>query len=167
MAAEPTPARLALAAAFLQEAVYRSRERQAVGVSLLPARPDGSSPTNCGLGREARVVLDLSSRARELCAELWPAPMDETELERLRDATAAWVERQDAFDRERNHFLRDFRREHDAERTTYTPDVQRAFDAGLAAINSRETRERNKTAATLLGDTRDTEPGLFLHLRRT
>jgi hypothetical protein len=151
VAPEPTSARRALAAAFLQEAVYRSRERQAVGVSLLPARPDGSSPGNCGLGREAAIDLDLTLRARELFAALWPEAPGTAELERLRDETAAWVERQDALDRERNHFLRDFRRVHGADRTAYSPEELDAFDSGLAAINARESAERGAAAARLVG----------------
>jgi hypothetical protein len=150
---EPTPARLALAEAFRQEAVYRSRERQAVGVSLLPARPvrlGGSSPTNCGLGREAAIDLDLTPKARELFSALWPEAPAASELAHLREATAAWVEQQDALDRERNHFLRDFRKKHGADRTTYAPEEEKAFDAGLAAINTRETRERLRAAGSLL-----------------
>ena len=150
MPAEPTPARLALAEALLQEAVYRSRERQAVGVSLQPKRPDGSSPTNCGLGREAAIELDLSPRGRELFAALWPEPPDADEVERLRGGLAEWIEQQDALDRERNHFLRDFRRQHGADRTAYTSAQTSAFDAGLAAINARESAERRAAAASLL-----------------
>ena len=150
MSAEPTPERVALAEALLQEAVFRSRERQAVGVSLLPAQPDGSSPTNCGLGREAAVVLDLSPRARELFGALWPVPPDASGLERLRAALADWIEQQDALDRERNHFLRDFRKHHGADRTAYAPAQRSAFDAGLAVINARESEKRRAAAVSLL-----------------
>ena len=141
---------LRLGEEFLREAVYRSRERQAIGVSLQPTRPDGSSPTNCGLGREAEVVLDLSPRAREILGELWPEELPQQDLERLRAVMTGWIETQDALDRERNHFLRDFRRQHGFDRTRYAPEDVRAFETGLERVNAEETSKRRAEAQRLL-----------------
>jgi len=75
---QPAPARLELAESLLQEAVYRSRERQAAGVELRR----GASPAagNCGLGEKAAIALDLSARGRELADALWPAGIDGARL---------------------------------------------------------------------------------------
>ena len=114
---DPSTARLEQAELFLQEAVYRSRERQAAGVELRR----GASPAagNCGLGEKAALELDLSARGRELAAVLWPAGLEGEALARVRTELAAWVVAQDALDRKRNDFLRDFRQEHCFDRTKY------------------------------------------------
>ena len=142
--------RLRLAEEFLREAVFRSRERQAIGVGLQPTRPDGSSPTNCGLGRDAEVVLDLSARAQGILRELWPAQLSQPGLERLRAIMSSWIETQDALDRERNHFMRDFRRQHGFDRSRYTPEEMRAFESGLERVNAEESSKRRAEARRLL-----------------
>lgn len=131
-----------LAEEFLREAVYRSRAAQAAGVVL---RSSGGG-SGCGLGERAGVVLDLSPRGDELFAQLWPRG---TELETLRDALKRWVERQDALDRKRNHFLKDFRQQHGFDRTRYTPEQLRAFEDGLAQVNGEEDRLRRAAALEL------------------
>ena len=144
---QPAAARLELAESFLQEAVYRSRERQAAGVELRRgAKPQAG---NCGLGEKAAVELDLSQRGRELAEQLWPAGLANAKLEALKSAVAGWVVEQDALDRKRNHFLRDFRGEHGADRTRYSDATLRAFEAGLAKVNAEETEKRRGVARAL------------------
>lgn len=146
---QPDPARLELAASFLQEAVYRSRGRQAAGVEL----KRGASPAagNCGLGEKAALELDLSARGRELAAELWPAGLEGEHLARVRAELAAWVIAQDALDRKRNHFLRDFRQQHGFDRTQYAPETLRAFEQGLEQVNAEESRQRRAAAERVAG----------------
>ena len=146
---DPSTARLEQAELFLQEAVYRSRERQAAGVELRR----GASPAagNCGLGEKAALELDLSARGRELAAVLWPAGLEGEALARVRTELAAWVVAQDALDRKRNHFLRDFRQANGFDRTRYSTEQLSAFESGLARINGDEDRLRADAAASLLG----------------
>lgn len=147
--------RIRLAESFLQEAVYQSRARQATGVGLSGGRPDGppgSPGSGCGLGADAAVDLELTDRGVELFHELWPRATAPTETTHIHEAMCGWVESQDALDRKRNHFLRDFRKTHGFDRRTYTKDQASEFEAGLAAINA-EVNERLRTAAkSLLGE---------------
>lgn len=143
--------RLTTASAFLAEAVFASRARQAAGASLLrAAERDGSAPTNCGLGREAAVELALSPRAAELARALWPMPLADDGLRAVQAVVTAWVERQDQLDRDRNHFLKAFRGKHGFDRNAYTPQLLAQFEAGLAEVNARVERERREAAAALL-----------------
>ena len=143
--------RLATAEAFLAEAVYASRARQAAGVSLLrAAERDGSAPTNCGLGREAAVELALSPRAAELAAVLWPAPLAPAAVRDVQKVMARWVERQDQLDRDRNHFLKAFRGKHGFDRNAYGPVLLARFESGLAEVNARVEAERREAARALL-----------------
>lgn len=143
--------RLETAAAFLAEAVYASRARQAAGVSLLrAAERDGSAPTNCGLGREAAVELALSPRSAELAALLWPVPLAPESLRAVQEVMARWVERQDQLDRDRNHFLKAFRSRHGFDRNAYPPELLAQFEASLAKVNGRVEAERREAARTLL-----------------
>ena len=141
---QPDAARLELAESFLREAVYRSRERQAAGVELRRgARPEAG---NCGLGEKAAVALDLSARGRELARELWPAGLEGARLSEVEAALAGWVVEQDALDRKRNHFLRDFRGAHGFDRTRYSAQLAAEFEAGLAKVNAQESEERRNVA---------------------
>jgi hypothetical protein len=145
--------RLQLAETLLQEAVYASRARQAAGVSLLLAREkDGSSPTNCGLGREAAVELGLSDRGRTALEALWPDEPAAAEAGRVRAALAAWVARNDQLDRDRNHFLKAFRSRHGFDRRAWDSERLAEYEQGLAAINARVDDERRAAARDLLGD---------------
>ena len=151
--------RLRLAEAFLQEAVFQSRAKQAAGVSLHQGKlaagsagqpgAVGKGPTNCGLGKQAALELGLSERGAELFEQLWPGA-GPGELERLRDPIAAWVARQDQLDRDRNHFMKAFRGQHGFDRAGYTPEQQAAWEAGLAEVNGRCNRERSEAAERLL-----------------
>jgi hypothetical protein len=144
---QPAAARSELAERFLQEAVFRSRERQAVGAELRRgAQPNAG---NCGLGEKAAIELDLSARGRELAAQLWPAGLAEAQLSALRMAVADWIVEQDALDRKRNHFLRDFRGQHGADRTKYGDELARAFETGLEQVNAQETERRREVARQL------------------
>ena len=126
------------AMAFLREAVFQSRARQAAGVALkggdLNAVADG--PANCGLGEKAAVELDLSAEARSLFERLWPSGLETDAMQTVHTVMDAWVRKQDALDRTRNHFLRDFRQEHGFDRRSYAPEVLRAFEAGLEGVNA-------------------------------
>lgn len=138
----PSAAQIALAESFLQEAVYRSRGDQA-GATLLAA-----GAASCGLGEKPSVSLDLTPRAEELFQELFgdrPVPLGS-----LKDVMAAWVKRQDALDRKRNHFLKDFRATHGANRRAYALDQLDAFEAGLAEVNGEVQRARHEAATELL-----------------
>lgn len=145
----PSPARIALAESFLQEAVFRSRERQAVGAELRR----GAQPAagNCGLGEKAALELDLSARGRELAAQLWPEGLEAARLEALKAAVTEWVVEQDALDRKRNHFLRDFRGKHGFDRTQYGAEQVRAFEEGLGKVNAAETERRREFAGRIAG----------------
>ena len=142
MTAGPTADRVALAEAFLQEAVYRSRGDQA-GATLLSA---GSA--SCGLGEKPSVALDLSPRAEELYAELFGERA--VDLDALRARMKAWVERQDALDRKRNHFLKDFRTAHGMDRRAYSADQTAEYESGLERINAQVASERADAANELL-----------------
>jgi hypothetical protein len=139
--------RAALAEELLQEAVYRSRGEQA-GAALLRARASGTG--NCGLGEKAAIVLDLSPRAEVVFLELFPDGLTGDALERLREVLAAWVKRQDALDRRRNHYLKDFRQVHGFDRAGYGPEDLARFEAGLERINSEAAAERASAARELL-----------------
>lgn len=122
---------LDLAEEFLREAVYRSRERQS------PVRDPG-----CGLGEKMTAAPDLSPRAREIQGLL--------SLKNVQAVTSDWIGRQDALDRKRNHFLKDFRGRHGFDRRLYAPEVLAEFEAGLARINREEDSERRAAAERLL-----------------
>lgn len=138
---------LSLAEAFLREAVHRSRERQSVLAAL---RASSTRNPNCGLGERASVVLDLSPRALELYGRLFPADLGAEALRAVNDVVSHWIERQDALDRKRNHFLKDFRRGHGFDRTLYSPEILSDFEAGLAGINAEEDSERRAAAGRLI-----------------
>jgi len=144
---QPAAARTELAERFLQEAVFRSRERQAVGAELRR----GASPAagNCGLGERAAIALDLSARGRELAAQLWPAGLEGAHLAALEATVADWIVEQDALDRKRNHFLRDFRAKHGFDRSKYGDESLRAYETGLSKVNAEETERRREVARKL------------------
>lgn len=142
-----------LAQALLQEAVYRSRERQAAGAALsgLELADDVVRDAgNCGLGQRAEVDLDLTARGAELVAALWPAALDADARERLHAAMTAWVRRQDALDRKRNHFLRDFRGSHGYDRAVYSKETLAAFEQGLDSVNAEVAAGLGAAAQALL-----------------
>ena len=141
-----------LAESFLQEAVFASRGAQAARHAL-SSTPEGSAQGTagqCGLGERAAVVLDLSARGRELFdalfAEEADAAADEERLSRMQQIMRQWITRQDALDRKRNHFLKDFRHEHGFDRNAYSPEQVAEFEQGLERING-ENRERLASAA--------------------
>ncbi len=134
--------RIALAESFLQEAVYRSRGDQA-GATLLAA---GSA--SCGLGEKPSVSLDLTPRAQEIFEELFGD--QSVPLDALKDVMARWVKRQDALDRQRNHFLKDFRAAHGMDRRSYTPEQLAAYEAGLDEVNQVVQQARTEAAKDLL-----------------
>lgn len=140
-----TDNRLRLAEAFLQEAVYRSREAQA-GAGLW--KPGVG---NCGLGDAAAVELDLTERGRELAAELFGSALSPEGTRHVHAVMTRWIERQDALDRDRNHFLRDFRKAHGFDRAQYSAEEAQAYRAGLERVNAGIEREREAAARELLG----------------
>ena len=144
---QPEAARLELAESFLQEAVYRSRERQAAGVELRRGAKPGAG--NCGLGEKAAIEVDLSARGKELAHELWPAGVEGERLEEVRRVVADWIVEQDSLDRKRNHYLRDFRGKHGLDRTKYSAEITSAYEAGLAQVNAQESARRREVAGEL------------------
>jgi hypothetical protein len=144
---ERTNERLARAEDFLQEAVFRSRSAQA-GAGLWAAGDPAAA--DCGLGARAEVVLDLTPRAEAPLREFWSAPPDSPELARIRERMAEWVERQDALDRKRNHFLKAFRAEHGFDHGAYDERQRAAYRAGLDAINAQVDDARRAAARALL-----------------
>jgi hypothetical protein len=158
-AAEPTQ----LAEAFLQEAVFRSRAKQAAGAALAvapvtPPAPGAADARRCGLGLRAEVELELTPRAAELAADLWPAGLDAAALERVRAMLHEWVELQDALDRKRNHFLKAFRQAHGFDRNAYPPELRAEFEAGLERVNAEVSERRRAAAAALLSGTGSAPP---------
>lgn len=135
---------LGLAELFLQEAVYRSRATQAAGTAL--AQLSSGVERQCGLGDGPAVVLDLTARGRELAAQLFPTAAPEHVAPLLR----AWVERQDALDRDRNHFLKAFRQRHGFDRNAYSPELRLQFEQGLERVNAQAAAERRAAAERLL-----------------
>ena len=127
------------------EAVYRSRGAQA-GAGLWSAADPNAA--NCGLGLEAAVELDLTPKAAELYKQLWSDPLPA--LAHLRAVTATWVERQDALDRDRNHFLKAFRHKHGFDRADYDAEQAAAYRNGLDEVNARTDAERRSAAEQLL-----------------
>ena len=122
-------ARHDLARAFLVEAVYRSRNSQGLDSVF-------AGKSNCGLGEGPVANLDLSEKAQSLFDELWPEAPDQVHLDAIRATTRGWVERCDALDRDRNHFLRDFRQANGFDRGGYTPEQLVEYESGLEDVNS-------------------------------
>jgi len=142
--------RLGLARELLREAVFASRAKQAAATSILRADPD-SKAGNCGLGAGAAIELGLSEKGRALAARLWPVALAPELNERVAKSISEWIERQDALDRKRNHFLRDFRGANGLDRSAYTADQLAAFEAGLERVNAEEDRLRTRTAQEIAG----------------
>ena len=139
MSADP----LDLARTFLVEAVYRSRNSQ--GLSSVFAEK-----SNCGLGEGPVSNLDLSEKAQAIFEELWPGEIEEDQLDQIRAKTRAWVERSDALDRDRNHFLKAFRQANGFDRTAYTAEQLAEYEAGLEGVNSTADLELSEAASALL-----------------
>ena len=133
-----------LARSFLMEAVYRSRNSQGLGSVF-------AGKTNCGLGEGPVANLDLTERAQALFNELWAEAPAQEQLDAIRATTRDWVERNDALDRDRNHFLRDFRQANGFDRTDYTPEQTSAYESGLDNVNSGADDELSDAARALLG----------------
>jgi len=143
---EPTE-RLELAQEFLREAVFASRARQAAGTELARlARPRVKG--SCGLGEAAAVELELTPRAAELYAQLWPT--GHAQLLELQAAMESWIVTQDALDRDRNHYLKAFRHAHGFDRRAWDSGLLAEYEAGLAAIARREDDARLTAARQLL-----------------
>ena len=136
-------ARHDLARSFLMEAVYRSRNSQGLGSVF-------AGKTNCGLGEGPVTNLDLTERAQALFDELWTEPLTQAQLDEIRAKTRAWIERSDALDRDRNHFLRDFRQANDFDRTVYTEEQTTAYESGLEKVNSGADEALGEAATSLL-----------------
>lgn len=145
-----TDDRQRLAANLLQEAVYQSRARQANQVAFSHEGLDRPPGAGCGLGEETAVDLDLTSRGEELLNTLWPGQLAPSRLARIKNVLHDWVERQDALDRKRNHFLRDFRQANGFDRRAYSAEQARAFEEGLENINAEAEERLRQSAEALL-----------------
>lgn len=139
--------RLALAQAFLREAVYRSRATQAAN-GVFAAKPDGQG--QCGLGEKAALVRVLTEEGANLFKRLWPDGLADAAVEQVRARMNAWVVEQDALDRKRNHFIKAFRQQHGFDRLRWTKEQSEEFDFGLAKINAGEDDSRRRAALELL-----------------
>ena len=145
-----------LAECFLREAVFQSRTRQAAGVVLggshsSPQKEEqlpGASP--CGLGPSTVIDLNLSKRAEELFRSLWQRDLAPTEMEKVQAVMCDWIECQDALDRKRNHFLRDFRQTNGFDRTTYSLQQAQTFEDGLGKVNNEINQRLSLAASELL-----------------
>jgi hypothetical protein len=140
--------RIRLAEEFLREAVYRSRDAQAARHALQAS--GNPALGSCGLGERAVVGLDLTPRGRELLEQLFDAERAAPASEDVRTTMTAWIEAQDAIDRKRNHFLKDFRSRHGFDRAAYAPESLALFEAGLARVNAEEDSARRAAAEKLL-----------------
>jgi hypothetical protein len=136
-----------LAEIFLQEEVYAAREQQAVRGALVS--DDG--PGACGLGETAETGLELSPRGRELFDTLFEGGLGADETAQARELIDAWVTKQDALDRKRNHFLKDFRHKHGFDRGAYDADQAAAYRVGLDAVNAEVDLVRGEFARRLVG----------------
>ena len=94
------------------------------------------------------VVLDLTPRAEELFGTLFADCA--VDLEHVHACMKAWVARQDALDRKRNHFLKDFRGVHGMDRRAYSPSEREEYETGLERVNAQVSVEREAAAAKLL-----------------
>ena len=147
--------RIRLGQSLLQEAVYQSRARQAASVGLSGGqldRPSTGTGAGCGLGQETAIDLELTERGEEVFREIWPRQLAPTEVTRIQNGMRDWVERQDALDRKRNHFLRDFRQSHGFDRRTYSDEDAHAFEAGLDRINNEVDERLRQAAVELLAE---------------
>jgi hypothetical protein len=143
-------ARVHLAEELLREVVFRARARQAARAGLSGARLDEpAGPGRCGLGEGGEVELDLSERGERIARDLFGAKG--VRAAHLGAAMRAWIEKQDALDRKRNHFLRDFRTEHGFDRNGYTPAVMALYEQGLERLNGEASAVLDAAARSLLG----------------
>ncbi len=71
-------------------------------------------------------------------------------LEALKDVMSAWVKRQDGLDRQRNHFLKDFRNEHGFDRNAYSDELRASYESGLDEVNGKVADARRQAAQDLL-----------------
>jgi len=110
----------------------------------------GAAP--CGLGSKTMVDLNLSDRAVELFRSIWQRDVAPTEMEKIQLVMTSWIEAQDALDRKRNHFLRDFRQTHGFDRTHYTLEQAQAFENGLGKLNNEINVRLSQAAAELIAD---------------
>ena len=102
------------------------------------------------MGPDPEEDLELSERGTSILRELWPRPLSPAAAGRIRDVLQEWVERQDALDRKRNHYLRDFRQAHGFDRRTYPQDIAQEFEAGLERINEEAAQRLLRAARELL-----------------
>lgn len=138
------------AEAFLVEAVYRSRAKQAAASALIAPLDPTAAKGRCGLGEAAAIALDLSDTGRALFAQLWPTEPAAATLARIQARMTEWIEAQDALDRQRNHFLKSFRTKNGFDRTRYDATQLAEFDAGLRRINEAEDAARRAAARSLI-----------------
>src|SRR6185369_17130008 len=134
LARRRTMDRIEVAEDYLRTAVYRWRERRASA----PAGADAAGG-QCGLGTapstrehsDAEADSQHDVEANERFSRLWPEGLDEFERARVDEVEERWIREQDTLDRKRNHFLKDFRREHGFDRRAYSTDVLAAYESGL------------------------------------
>jgi hypothetical protein len=142
--------RSALARRLLQQVVYRSRGAQAAGSAL---GASGGGPAGCGLGAGPAVVLELDAEGRELFESIFPGGLAGADLQRVQRELESWVRRQDALDRQRNHFLKDFRHRHGFDRRAYPPEILARYEAGLEELAAELEGELRAAGSRLIEGT--------------
>lgn len=136
-----------LARQFLQEAVFASR---GASHAFSPRSLEGAA--GCGLGLRPALPEDLSPRQGDIVTQMLEHRLPgETpfRFDLLTDHAADWIRLQDQLDRQRNHFIKDFRGTHGFDKAAWAPDVKATFTAGLDAINA-DNRDRLDVAAAAL-----------------
>lgn len=142
---------LHVAETLLQDAVYQARARQAARVGLSGRRLDQQAPdVGCGAGDLPEEALELSPQGAEILRKVWPNPLGPVAVDRVSEVLQNWIELQDALDRKRNHFLRDFRQANGFDRRDYSSEVASSFEAGLERINAEANERLQQSARELL-----------------
>lgn len=139
-----------LATSFLQESVFASRE---ASHTFSPRAVEGAS--GCGLGLRPTIPEDFNDRQASLLEQMIEAaglPPEQVRYDAIRDCVTGWIKMQDGIDRQRNHFLKDFRGVHGFDRKAYAPQIETAFQEGLRAIND-DNRARLQAQASALAST--------------
>lgn len=144
MREHPDAELIALSVAFLQESVFASR---AASHSTTLRLLDGAS--GCGKGPRPVIPEDFNPRQADLLARMLvlravtPSP---AMFDTVRDRVGRWVKIQDGIDRQRSHFIKDFRDIHGFEHASWAAPVQAEFKERIDVINA-DNRVRLDAAA--------------------
>ncbi len=143
MSKDKPDALVELARTFLQETVLASRQ---TSHAFNPDSLGSATTGGCGMGPRPDAPDTWTPRQQELISLMsrtagTPPKSDDLLLHNVARTCIDWIRRQDAIDRQRNHFLREFRTRHGFDRHSYDVTVEAAFREGIEAINA-ENRSR-------------------------